>query len=144
MADRSVHGARGFPRRPSAGLLVAVVAWWSAIGGATLLMMPLPAVSAPPTPFAVTAGHPARIRQPGIAAWPIPVEREAFEEAQRGFRESDEAAIEHAGTAFEWIRVEHGEAVTIVAVDGEAIQVELLGGPNVGRRAWLKSRHLGP
>ena len=34
------------------------------------------------------------------------------------------------------------QAVRIVEVDGEANEVELLQGRNVGRRGWLKTRHL--
>jgi hypothetical protein len=39
--------------------------------------------------------------------------------------------------------VSHGQAVSIVAVDAEAVQVELLEGPQRGRRAWVQPRHLG-
>ena len=144
MTRRVARGTRGWLGRPSAALLVTVVAWWLLIGGAMALTMPAPAFSATPAPFAVEAGRAARIHQPGMPSWPIPIERAAFEEARRAFRESDEAALEHAFSAFEWFDVAHGQAVAIVAVDGEAVQVELLEGRSLGRRGWLKPRHLGP
>jgi hypothetical protein len=128
--------------RQSATPLV-VVAWWLLIAGAVALTLPVPARSATPTPFAVAAGRTARIHQPGMPDWPVPVDRAAFDEADRGFREGDEPAIEHAFSAYSWIHVEHGRRVRIVAVDGDAVEVELLEGPQVGRRAWLKPRHLG-
>ena len=126
------------------GLVVAVVAWWLVIGGALALTLPAPARSATPTPFAVAAGRDARIHQPGMPSWPIPVERAAFDDARRGFQESDEDLIERAFATSDWLDASHGQAVTIVAVDGEAVQVELLEGPHHGRRAWLLTRHLGP
>ena len=141
MADRPAPGTRA---RPAVAFVVAVVAWWLLIGGAVALTMPLPAASATPAPFAVAAGRTARVHQPGMPSWPIPVERQAFDEARRAFEESDEAALEHAFSAFEWIQVEHGVAVTILSVDGEAVHVELLEGPRLGRRGWLRPRHLSP
>jgi hypothetical protein len=90
----------------------------------------------------MVAGEVARLYQPGMPYWPIPVERQAFDEYQRGSRESDEGAIEHAFAAFEWFEVAHGQAVRVVEVEGEAVQVELLDGQNAGRRGWLKPRHL--
>ena len=144
MADRSARGTRGSPRRSSAGLLVLIVAWWLLIGGAVALTLAAPAKSASPTPFAVVAGQTARIHQPGMPSWPIPVDRAGFDAFQRGAREGDEAAIEEAFQVSEWIHASHGQAVRIVAVDGEAVQVELLDGAYLGRRAWVKPRHLGP
>jgi hypothetical protein len=128
------------------GLVVAVVAWWLLIGAAVALTLPAPASSATatPTPFGVAAGRDARLHQPGMPSWPIPVERAAFDDARRGFQESDEDLIERAFATSEWLDASHGQAVTIVAVDGDAVQVELLEGTFRGRRAWLLPRHLGP
>jgi hypothetical protein len=126
------------------GLVVAVVAWWLMLGAAMTLTLPEPAASAAPTRFAVAVGRAARFYQPSMPSWPIPVERVAFDDARRGFLESDEILIERAFATSEWLDASHGQAVTIVAVDGEAIQVELLEGPHRGRRAWVQPRHLGP
>jgi hypothetical protein len=120
-----------------------VVSWWLLIAAAVQAALPESAVT-PRSPFVVRAGQTARIVQPGIWAWAIPVHRLAYDEYERGVRESDEEAIDHAFTAFDWIRVSHGQLVWIAAVDGEAVQVELLEGRHAGRRGWLKTRHLGP
>jgi hypothetical protein len=135
---------RRFRRRPPAGLVVAVVVWWLLLAGAIVWLMPEPAASASSRRVAVVPGQTARLHQPGMPSWPIPVERAAFDEARRGFLESDEILIERAFATSEWLAASHGQAVSIVAVDGEAVQVELLEGPDAGRRAWVQPRHLGP
>ena len=81
---------------------------------------------------------------PAYPLFPIPVERAAFDEAQRGYRESDEDAIEHARTTSEWIAVTHGQEVRIVTRDGETVEVEVLEGRYHGRRGWLKASQLAP
>jgi hypothetical protein len=86
----------------------------------------------------------ARIKQPGIPNWPIPVERAAFDTYYRGARESDETAIDAAFEMSEWIEVSDRQPVRIVQVDGEAVQVELVDGAFAGRRGWVKPRHLAP
>jgi hypothetical protein len=68
----------------------------------------------------------------------------AFDEVQRGYRESNEALIDHAYTAYEWIEVSHGQAVRIVTPDGDAVEVELLEGRYQGRRGWLTARQISP
>ena len=125
---------RRLPRLPTAGFVIAVVAWWLVIGGAVALTLP----------FAAVPGQAARIHQPGITWWPIPVSREGFDSFQLGVRESNESKMNEAFEASEWIEARHGQEVRIVAIDGDAIQIELLEGAFRGRRAWLLSRHLGP
>ena len=144
MADRSLRGARGSSRRPSTWLVVAVVLWWLLIGGAVALSLPSPARSAAQGPLVAVPGQHARIHQPGMPSWPIPVSRAGFDAFQRGARESDEAVMDEAFQVSEWISASHGQEVRIVAVEGEAVQVELLEGAYAGRRAWVKPRHLGP
>ncbi|HZO29722.1 MAG TPA: hypothetical protein VFH48_27405 [Chloroflexota bacterium] len=132
-------------RFTAAGALAAVViGWWLLLGSAVIWLMPEPVASATPKPFAAVRGQTARIHQPGIPSWPIPVERVAFDEARLGFQESDEAAIMHAFAAYEWIEATHDQPVWIVTVDGDAIQIELLEGLYAGDRAWLKTRNLAP
>lgn len=134
-------GRRG---RTNAALTAIVVVWWLLIAGAVVLTLPQRAASAPRASVVYVAGQTARIHQPGMASWPIPVERLAFDESRRGFREGDEAAIDHAFDAFAWIQVSHHEAVRILVVDGDAIQVELLDGRSAGHRGWLTAKHLTP
>jgi hypothetical protein len=144
VANRSVRGVRGLARRPSAGLIMGVVLWWLMIGGMVALALPAPARSATPRPLVAVPGQTAHIHQPGMTSWPIPVSRAGFDAFQRGARESDEAAMEEAFQVSEWIDAAHGQAVRIVTVDGDAVEIELLEGTYAGRRAWVKPRHLVP
>jgi hypothetical protein len=144
VADRSLRGIRGLSRRPSTGLVIAVVLWWLLIGGAVALSLPSSARSAVRGPLAIVPGQTAHIHQPGMPSWPVPVNRAGFDAFQRGARESDEAAMEEAFQVSAWISASHGQEVRIVAVDGDAVQIELLEGAYMGRRAWVKPRHLGP
>jgi hypothetical protein len=124
-------------------LTVIVLPWWLLIGAA-VQTLPAPAASAPKAGAEVSFGQTARIHLPGLSSLPIPVERVAFDESQRGFRESDEDAIEHAFTAYAWIEVSHHQSVRVVAIDGGAVEVELLEGRHAGHRGWLKTRQLSP
>jgi hypothetical protein len=126
------------------GLTISVVTFWLLVAGAVALMLPARAASAPKAGFVAVSGRTAHINQPGMPDWPVPVDRRAYDEYNRGFQESDDEAIEHAFAAFEWIAVSDGQAVRIIEVDGEAHRVEVLEGRDVGRRGWLKARHLGP
>ena len=124
------------------GLAALVAAWWLAIAAMVVATMPGPVASAPKAPFVVEPGRTARIEQPGMPDWPIPVDRVAFDELRRAYRESDEQAIERAAQATAWIVVSHGQAVEVVTVDGEAVQVLMLEGEYAGQRGWLLRQHL--
>ncbi len=142
---RRARGERQGRSTVAVGLAAWMVTGWLLVAGAVPWMLP----DATATPTLTTGlmplvGRTARIHQPGIPGWPIPVDRRAYDEYNRGFRESDDDAIGHAFAAFEWIAVEHHQAVRVIEIDGEAHHVELLEGRNVGRRGWLKARHLGP
>lgn len=127
-----------------ASLGTLVVVWWLAIAGAVAQLLPPPAASSPIQAAVPVVGRTAHIHQPGMPGWPIPVDRPAFDEHQRGFRESDEEAVERAFTMAAWIDVRDGQHVLIAAVDGEAVQVQLLDGPSAGQQGWLTARHLRP
>src|SRR5688572_16863974 len=87
-------------QRSAVVLTVVVVTWWLVVGAVVVSMLPTPAVSAPGTGLAVAVGRTARIHQPGMPVWVIPVERAAYDEYHRGFQESNEEVIEHAFTVF--------------------------------------------
>ena len=143
-ARRSGHVAARRWRGVAAGVGVGMVSatCWLLILGLLALALPAPSAAAQRDGAILVIGSTAHIVQPGMTDWPIPVDRRAFEENNRGYRESDDEAIDHAFAAFEWIKVRHGQAVRIVEVDVEAVQVELLEGVSVGRQGWLKPRHL--
>ena len=114
---------------------IVVTIWWLiAITAAHL--MPAPVESA------AKIGGLASVQIPGLSELPIPVERTAFDLAQRGFREADEDAIETAFSEYEWISVSHRQVVRVLSIDGPAVEVELLEGQHAGRRGWLLMRQL--
>jgi hypothetical protein len=115
---------------------------WLLILGLLALALPAPSAAAQRDMAVLVAGSTAHIVQPGMTDWPIPVDRRAFDEYQRGSLESDDEAIDHAFAAFEWIKVRDGQAVRIVEVDVGAVQIELLEGASAGRHGWLQPRHL--
>jgi hypothetical protein len=121
-----------------------VVTWWLLIAGLMVQVAPAPAASSPGPLNDPVPEQRARIHQPGIPRWPIPDEREAFDELSHGTLEGDEDAIDRAFEISDWIPVEHGEAVVIVDVDGGDAHVELLEGQHAGRRGWLRARNLRP
>jgi len=107
---RGLQARRGRRRRWRAAvvsLTTMVSLWWLLLAAATVQLLPAPAASASKDGPGVVSGQTARVHLPGLSSLPIPVDRAAFDESQRGFRESDEEAIEHAFTAYEWIEVWH-------------------------------------
>jgi hypothetical protein len=133
------------PRDPSTILFAAlVIGWWMTLAGIITLLLAEPAASASRGAFRPMPGVQAHISLPGMKALPIPVSRLGFDEANRGFAESDEAAIEFAFAVSEWIEVSDRTAVRIVVEDGDAVQIEILDGPWAGRQGWMKPRQLGP
>jgi hypothetical protein len=148
-----VRAARHVYYAWSLGILAAVAIWWFLVAGAVTLAMPTTAASAPKADstavipradIAASADRTARVHLPGLSSLPIPTERQAFDEAQRGFQESDESAIERAFKTGDWILVTHDQPVRLTAIDGEAVEVEILVGVHAGRRGWLKARQLVP
>ena len=122
------------------GLTTWVVTGWLLIAGAVAVVVP-DAASTPTAGFVPLTGRNAHIEQPGIPGWPIPVDRQAYDAYYLGVEEDDDGN-DFLFTTFEWIQVEHHQAVRIIEIDDEAYHVELLEGPNVGRSGWLKARHL--
>lgn len=123
-------------------LLVVVGTWWLLIGGIVAAAMPSRAASAPKVENRVSSGQLMSVYLPGLSWLPVPVDREAFDETERGQREGDEAAVDRAFDTYEWIRIAHGQGVRVVTVDDRAVLVELAEGAYAGRRAWVKPRHL--
>ena len=129
---------------PLLGLFVLVAAWWLLIAMAVSPMLPSSVLSAATGGAHLLPGHHARIAQRGVRDWPLPTSRLAFDTFQRGFAESDEAAVDDAFRIAEWVAVNHGDAVLVMAIDGEVVEIRLLEGSYVGHRAWLKQHQLTP
>ena len=126
------------------GLAALVMTWWLLIAAVVVQTSPVPTSAAQTGGAGLVPGQTARMFLPGMSWLPIPVERAAFDEYQRGVREGDEDAMEHAFTAYAWIRISHHDAVRVITVDGEAVQIELQEGGYAGHRGWLKPRQLVP
>ncbi len=124
------------------GLAVWMVTGWLLVAGAVGLTQPTLAVSTPAAISVAVDGQTARIHQPGIPNWPIPVDRRTYDAYYLGLEEANDDGVDGLFTRFEWIRVEHHQAVRIIEIDGEAHHIELLEDPNLGRRGWVKTRHL--
>src|SRR4051794_20824237 len=100
-----------------------VAAWWLLIAGAVLVMLASPVVSSATGALLLIPGHHARIAQHGIQDWPIPTGRAAFDEFQRGVAEGDEDAMDNAFRTAEWVAVNYGDLVRVLAVDGEVSEI---------------------
>jgi hypothetical protein len=124
------------------GLTALILVWWLAIAAAVVAVMPAPVSSAPNTGLVATPGRVARIKQPGMATWRIPVERAAFDEMYRALHESDEESFDRAMNATAWITVSHGRPARVLVVEGDAVQIALLDGVDAGRQAWVRTRLL--
>jgi hypothetical protein len=125
-------------------LAIAVLGWWLLLGAAIAWLVSEPAVSATPTPFTGVPGQTARIHRPAVPAHPIAANRAGLDAFQRSIRENDEGLLEEAYMVSNWFAVGHGQMIRITAVDGDAIQIELLEGPYAGRPAWVATQDLGP
>jgi hypothetical protein len=131
-------------RRIGIGLSVVVAGWWLVLGAVIVTLVPPSVSSAPPGAFRPSVGQHAHATGIGRRPLPIPVTRAAFDEAQRGFAESDEAAIDDAFEAYEWIELAERTAVRIKQIEVDVAEVELLDGPFASRSGWVKARHLEP
>jgi hypothetical protein len=136
MAARPSPALRAVVGLPTIGLGVLVAAWWLLIAAAVAPLLPSPGARLLP-------GHRAHIAR-GMRDWPIPTSRLAFDTFQRGYAAADDAAQAEALARAGWVTVNDGDAVQIVAIDGEVVEIQLLEGGYVGRLAWLKQRQLTP
>src|SRR5215212_895444 len=144
MAARSSRVVRAAFGSPVIGLFILVTSWWLLIAVVVSPMLPSPVLPAATRGALLMPGHHARIAQRGVRDWPLPTSRLAFDTFQRGFAESDEAAVDDAFRIAEWVAVNHGDAVLVIAIDDEVVEIRLLEGSYVGRLAWLKQRQLTP
>jgi hypothetical protein len=115
--------------------MLVVVGWWLLLGGAFVWLVREPTVLA-------TTGQTARIHRPTVPAHPVAANRAGLDAFQRSIRENDEGLREEAYVVSMWFAVSHDQLVKIIAVDGDAIQVELLEGLYAGRHAWLTTQDL--
>src|SRR5215212_7447691 len=144
MAARPSQVLRATFGAPVLGLFVLVAAWWLLLAGVATAALSSPVPSAATGAPVLLPGHHARIAQRGVRDWPIPTSRAAHDEFQRSIAEDNEAMMDNAFVIAEWVAVNHGDLVRVLAVDGEVVEIELLEGGYAGHRAWLKQRQLTP
>jgi hypothetical protein len=124
--------------------VLGVTAWWLLLIGVIALMAPAPAkvVGA-----ALVPGRTVYLHTPNGSEWPIPVDRPASHDCNGAFEvtgEGNEGGPSAALLQAACVVVSNRQAVQLVAVDGDVVQVEVMGGPESGRRGWLLTRHIIP
>lgn len=72
------------------------------------------------------------VNRTGISAW------------DRAYNEHDERGMAQVLRLYETLWVPEGTWVQVVALDGDAVQVELSNGPQAGRRGWARTSALRP
>lgn len=126
-------------------LILLFVTWWALAAWAIVWIMPEGTASAAPTPNRiVSAGIAARITQPTRPPFPIARDRPGFDAMLSEAFVQDDSALTLSVVAFEWIKVEHGQTAYVIAIDGDAAQIEMLEGEYAGERAWIHRWALAP
>ena len=119
-----------------------VLACWLVIASAIALTVPTPEHAAKVSALADPIGDSASISVPSRVAWTIPTDRGTFDDYYEAVWVDDGDAITEALARPGWIAVADGQAVRIVAIVPEAVQVEMLDGQHAGERGWVKAHHL--
>jgi hypothetical protein len=124
--------------------VVGVLGGWLLIASAIVLTVPTPEHAAKVAASASPIGRPAHISVPSRVTWAIPTDRATFDDYYRAVWVDDGDAINEALSRPGWIAVADGQAVRIVDIVPEAVQVEVLDGQDAGVRGWVKAHHLKP
>jgi hypothetical protein len=143
---RSSWGAGDMRRRifRLTGLMAVVMGFWLVVLGVVSLTAPAPAKAARTPAPVVLVGGLVHIYAPPLKEWPIPIDRETFDDYQRAVRESDDGRITEVIERPGWVPVADRQQVRVVVVDGNAVQIELVDGESAGARGWLLKRQLVP
>jgi hypothetical protein len=134
--------ARCSPDRSVIWLVVGVLAWWLVVFEVIMPLMPALVETVGTPAHAITPGRWAYIDAPSLQAWPIPTDREIYEGYKRAQLTDDPDVVTGVIARSEWVPVANRDAVRVLAVDGDAVRVQLLEGQSVGRRGWVEVRQL--
>ena len=144
MARAQIAGRRrrGWGAAIASLTVIGVLACWCMIVATIMLAVPTPEQAAKVSAFGSPIGRSASISVPSRVAWTIPTDRGTFDDYYHAVWVDDGDAINEALTRPGWIAVADGQAVRIVDVVPEAVQVEVLDGQYAGERGWVKADHL--
>src|SRR5689334_14129102 len=73
-------------------LAIGVLAWWCAVFEFVDALAPAPADASHEAPVAMAPGGVVSIKAPPKAAWPLPSDRQTFDDYWTAFHEDDEGA----------------------------------------------------
>ena len=135
---------RGRVGTVTVALVVGAAVWWLLILGTVVLMVPTHGRAAVTSVVVSPAGRLAYIYVPPGAASPIPADWVIFDAYYQALGDVDEDAIIRILSRPGWIPVVDHQAMRVVGIYGDAIQVEVLDGQSAGVRAWLKVYQLSP
>jgi hypothetical protein len=129
---------------PHVGLWVAVVIWWLLVSGIIAIMITTTEPAGEADAVFYIPGQDAHLVAGHLGSWLIPSNHATFDDHQgrvlagRGRIFTD--AISQPG----WIRVVEGPAIRVIAVVGDAVEIELLESPGTGGRGWIHMVYLRP
>jgi hypothetical protein len=124
--------------------VLGVLACWLMIAAAIVVTVPAPGQATQTPTFFSPIGRSGHIYVPSRVAWTIPTGRDTFDDYYHAVWVDDGDAINEALSRPGWIAIIHGQAVRIVDIDTDAVQVEVWDGPHAGEKGWVKAHHLNP
>jgi hypothetical protein len=124
-------------------LVFGVAAVWLAIFVAIVLAVPAPGQAAMPSSF-YAVGQLAHLHAPPGTPLRIPQELGTFKDLYQALWDDNGLAINEVLARPGWVHVVDGQAVRIMDVYEDGVQVELLDGPSVGALAWVMLHQLRP
>ena len=101
---------------------------------------PTPRKGLGPSPGAVMR---VTMESPGLRTY-VWADHRAMVEWDRAFANQDQSGMMQIVSRGQWIEVADGTSVRVVDVEGPALYLELLDGPNAGRRGWSSAIPLAP
>jgi hypothetical protein len=96
-----------------------------------------PSTSASQTPGAPDTsviGHTRRVTTPGTNLW---VQEVAYLTMRRAIQEKDDDTFARVVRTYEFFPVNPSHRVMVLKISGERAQVEVIEGPQAGRRGWI-------
>jgi hypothetical protein len=135
---------RGWTGKPQGGLWVAVVIWWLLVFGIIAIMITTTEPVGEADAVSYTPGQDAHLFAGHLASWLIPIDHATFDDSQGRVLAGHEHIVADTLSRPGWIRVAEGQAIRVIVVVGDAVQIELLESPGTGDRGWIHTVYLRP